>query len=374
MASQKRGFISPEQFLQGKNLPPNISVPKPTPPTFLATLPPDFNDFANFSLEKPLPKETVATFESTPKRKEDPETTHYKNLLQQYQDIIQRGLTEQNIEPLVNELRKLILLEGLPPHKFDPIRSETGLSTRAMVWKILVGVQDLDINQYLSLVEKGPCPKIYDEKRKATLYDKIRNDTHRTFKTDENYHMVVPEEKLIRVLNAFCNSGDEPERQRKSSLLQNVSASRRLSAKEPTKPSGYQPWYVQGMNCIAGVFLYQMPELDAFYCFKKLAYSYCPLYYCESIEGAYTGTQLAEEVLKLVDADLYNHLNTLLQKQATNLSTTAQTIASQLTQPILSLGADSKPLDQVLKLWDFFLAFGIHLNVIVTVARLVSVR
>lgn len=58
------------------------------------------------------------------------------------------------------------------------------------------------------MLQLGPCPKIYDEKRNATLYDKIRNDTHRTFRTDQTYHDAVPEETLIRVLNAFCNSGE----------------------------------------------------------------------------------------------------------------------------------------------------------------------
>lgn len=167
-----------------------------------------------------------------------------------------------------------------------------------------------------------------------------------------------------------------------STLLSQVQRLRKNSTSKESSPlvassangTEYQPWYVQGMNCIAGVFLYLMPELDAFYCFKKLASTYCPLYYCETIEGAYTGTALAEEVLKLVDIDLYTQLSNLLQKQAVSLGATSQTIASQLTQPILSLGADSKPLDQVLKLWDFFLAFGVHLNVIVTVARLVSIR
>lgn len=178
-------------------------------------------------------------------------------------------------------------------------------------------------------------------------------------------------------LLSFNTAPNEKTEKKSGSLLSQVQKLRRNSLSKETTPTitnEYQPWYVQGMNCIAGVFLYLMPELDAFYCFKKLASAYCPLYYCENIEGAYAGTALAEEVLKLVDIDLYTQLNNLLQKQAVSLGAASQTIASQLTQPILSLGADSKPLDQVLKLWDFFLAFGIHLNVVVTVARLVGIR
>jgi hypothetical protein len=39
----------------------------------------------------------------------------------------------------------------------------------------------------------------------AQLYQKIRNDTFRTFTKDKEFQERVPEETLIRVINAFCH-------------------------------------------------------------------------------------------------------------------------------------------------------------------------
>lgn len=41
---------------------------------------------------------------------------------------------------------------------------------------------------------------------------------------------------------------------------------------------------------------------------------------------------------------------------------------------ILTLCACTPPLDQVLQLWDFLLAFGVHLNVLCVIAQLLLIR
>ena len=41
---------------------------------------------------------------------------------------------------------------------------------------------------------------------------------------------------------------------------------------------------------------------------------------------------------------------------------------------ILTFSACTPPLDQVLELWDFLLAFGVHLNVLCVVAQLYLIR
>ena len=41
---------------------------------------------------------------------------------------------------------------------------------------------------------------------------------------------------------------------------------------------------------------------------------------------------------------------------------------------VLTLCACTPPLDQVLQLWDFLLAFGVHLNVLCVIAQLLLVR
>jgi hypothetical protein len=41
---------------------------------------------------------------------------------------------------------------------------------------------------------------------------------------------------------------------------------------------------------------------------------------------------------------------------------------------VLTLCACTPPLDQVLQLWDFLLAFGVHLNVLCVIAQLFLMR
>lgn len=109
----------------------------------------------NLPLFSPLRDSPVAKPQRISSLKEvQPYQNAYSKLSQKYLDIIDRGLSEPNIEPLVNEIRKLILLEGLPPPQHDKPK-ENGLSIRAMVWKILVGVANMDVKEYIELVEKG---------------------------------------------------------------------------------------------------------------------------------------------------------------------------------------------------------------------------
>ena len=41
---------------------------------------------------------------------------------------------------------------------------------------------------------------------------------------------------------------------------------------------------------------------------------------------------------------------------------------------VLTLCACTPPLDEVLRLWDFLLAFGVHLNVLCVIAQLLLIR
>lgn len=47
---------------------------------------------------------------------------------------------------------------------------------------------------------------------------------------------------------------------------------------------------------------------------------------------------------------------------------------SHLLAAVLTLCACTPPLDQVLMLWDFLLAFGVHLNVLCVIAQLLLIR
>ena len=47
---------------------------------------------------------------------------------------------------------------------------------------------------------------------------------------------------------------------------------------------------------------------------------------------------------------------------------------TELYLAVLTLCACTPPLDQVLQLWDFLLAFGVHLNVLCVIAQLLLMR
>eukprot|EP00027_Filamoeba_sp_ATCC50430_P018947 CAMPEP_0168565340 /NCGR_PEP_ID=MMETSP0413-20121227/13782_1 /TAXON_ID=136452 /ORGANISM="Filamoeba nolandi, Strain NC-AS-23-1" /LENGTH=417 /DNA_ID=CAMNT_0008597183 /DNA_START=173 /DNA_END=1426 /DNA_ORIENTATION=- len=248
-------------------------------------------------------------------------------LRKRYETLIQKGQDDpQNAEKYLYEIRKLILLEGLPSNANDDNRQPWECSLRGTIWKLLLDVRTVDAKTYIDLVNKGQAEQM--------IYDKIRNDTFRTFKTSEQYHKRVPEKTLIRLLNAFINSVE------KNTIS-----------------------YVQGMNAICAPFLYVMPELDAFFAFSKFAKFCSPLYFNPGIEGAFVGLELLDEILKLTDPDLYIHL---LSKDLK-----AEMYAMP---PILSFSGCTPPLEELLKLWDFLLAFGVHLNVVCVAAQILMIR
>ena len=50
------------------------------------------------------------------------------------------------------------------------------------------------------------------------------------------------------------------------------------------------------------------------------------------------------------------------------------TVLTRLIVAVMTLCACTPPLDQVLQLWDFLLAFGVHLNVLCVIAQLLLMR
>eukprot|EP01104_Vermistella_antarctica_P015205 TRINITY_DN4931_c1_g1_i1.p1 TRINITY_DN4931_c1_g1~~TRINITY_DN4931_c1_g1_i1.p1 ORF type:complete len:323 (+),score=70.92 TRINITY_DN4931_c1_g1_i1:233-1201(+) len=227
----------------------------------------------------------------------------------------------------VDTLRDAVLLKGLPDENQGEL-SQTKCSVRGMAWKVFLGVSSVDNEEYVRLVGMG----------KSRLYQKIRNDTFRTFKTNRHFLHRVPEDKLIRVLNAFINS---------------LEPSSKLS-------------YVQGMNVLCAPFLYIMPEVDAYFCFSRFIKVCCPLYAYETIKGAHAGVRLADACLNTIDPVLHAHLQSFTPQ--------GQHAANFLLSPLLSFSGDTPPLEELLRLWDYILAFGAHMNVLITVARVLLIR
>ncbi|KAG8980868.1 hypothetical protein FRB90_007430 [Tulasnella sp. 427] len=172
----------------------------------------------------------------------------------------------------------------------------------------------------------------------------LSSDTYlRTLATDRGFKEKVSEEMLVRLLDAFVwRSQDRSETQ--AQILDFT--------------------YVQGMNVLAAPFLYTMPsEVEAFAAFSKFIEVHCPLYVQPTLEGVHRGLRLLDQCLQIVDGELYGYL------RKKNLSAELYAFPS-----ILTLCACTPPLDQVLQLWDFLLAFGVHLNVLCVIAQLLLIR
>jgi len=225
----------------------------------------------------------------------------------------------------------------------------------------LLKIEKLDAQYYISLVSKGPLEKEYQA---------IRKDTKRTFRYDSNILRRFDEAKLSRVLNALLRSFQE--------LQKPEDKDKKL--------------YMQGMNFLCATFLYVMPELDAFYCARELILNHCPLYYnltnISSSKSSPKGKNedkangdshendrwamgpavyLLERCLESVDPILQNHI-----------VKSRQSGAWLYTQYVMALNTSIPPgrrtLEEAVKLWDFLMAFGVHLNIIFTAARITLLR
>jgi len=251
-------------------------------------------------------------------------TAHAFNKILTQPRLSSKTRTPEEVEESVKKLRRLILIEGIPS-RADP-------TLRYRIWKILLRVNDLPAETFLQYVARGPCE----------VREKIRNDTFRTLATDRGFKERVREDMLVRLLDAFVW--------------------RNYDRQESSQQLGFT--YVQGMNVLAAPFLYTMPsELEAFFCFAKFIEESCPLYVQPTLEGVHRGLRLLDRCLKIVDPELFNYL------RSKNLSAELYAFPS-----ILTLCACTPPLDQVLRLWDFLLAFGVHLNVLCVIAQLLLIR
>ncbi|KAF8266595.1 TBC-domain-containing protein [Lactarius quietus] len=250
-------------------------------------------------------------------------TAHAFNKILSHPKLSSKSRSSDDVEESVKKLRRLILIEGIP--------SKTDPTLRYRIWKILLRVTDLPAKTFLEYVARGPCE----------VREKIRNDTFRTLATDRGFKERVREDMLVRLLDAFVWRNHD---------------------RQESQQLGFT--YVQGMNVLAAPFLYTMPsELEAFFCFAKFIEESCPLYVQPTLEGVHRGLRLLDRCLKIVDPELFNYL------RSKNLSAELYAFPS-----ILTLCACTPPLDQVLLLWDFLLAFGVHLNVLCVIAQLLLIR
>lgn len=122
--------------------------------------------------------------------------------------------------------------------------------------------------------------------------------------------------------------------------------------------------YVQGMNVLAAPFLYvARSEVEAFAAFDRFITHEVPGYVRGSMEGVHKGLALVDKILAIVDPKLAAYLS------SKGLEARIYGFAS-----VLTMCACTPPLPEVLQLWDFYLAYGPHMNLICIVAQLVLIR
>ncbi|EEB06343.1 two-component GAP Cdc16 [Schizosaccharomyces japonicus yFS275] len=227
-----------------------------------------------------------------------------------------RPKSKEDQQNAISTLRRDVMLEQ--------VEAETdGTSTtRAYIWSIFLHSRPKSSEEYIRYVRQGPSP----------LAEKIRNDVSRTLVTDTFFHTRVSQSSLSRVLNVYV-------------------------WKKGTT-------YVQGMNVLAAPFLYVCKsESQSYYMFEKLLQHECPLYVVPNLDGVHRGLKLLDKCLELLDTKLYAYL---ISK---GLPAKLYAFPS-----ILTLSACTAPLSEVLKLWDFLFAYGVHLNVLCVIAQLLVIR
>ncbi|KAL7411661.1 bub2 protein [Mrakia frigida] len=219
-------------------------------------------------------------------------------------------------------LRRGVLADGIPEGEVAGAGGRPSL--RPTTWKIFLRIPEISSAVYLSYVAKG----------KSSVHEKITNDAFRTLATDQDFKDKVSEEALVRLLDAFAWSH-----------LDTFT-------------------YVQGMNVLAAPFLYTLPsEIEAFYCFSAFIEECCPLYVSPTLKGVHDGLALLDKCLNALDPELYEYL------RKKNLSAELYAFPS-----VLTLCACTPPLDEVIQLWDFLLAYGVHLNILCVIAQLLQMR
>ncbi|RKU42723.1 hypothetical protein DL546_003913 [Coniochaeta pulveracea] len=299
--------------------------------------------------------------------------------------LLRDGPPSGDIVGSLESVRLKILDQGI---KAD---SDGMSSLRIYVWLILLNAPILETDAYLSLIHRGASP----------AYSKIRNDTFRTLTSDVLFRRRVSEASLIRLLNAIAwKLHDAREEQRAKSGSSTTGSRHSLPYDNRPNSSHTQPGstgstlisspaskgraraltlttegsessfvtepgtYVQGMNVLAAPFLYAArSEAEAFVAFHQFLTLEIPGYIRGAMDGVHKGLGLVDKVLAIVDPKLSLYL---LSK---NLSAEIYAFPS-----VLTLCACTPPLPEVLRLWDFLLAYGPHLNILCIVAQLVMIR
>ncbi|MCJ1289739.1 hypothetical protein MMC34_001272 [Xylographa carneopallida] len=278
-------------------------------------------------------------------------TAEDRNAKEELELLVRQG-PKGDVAGGLASLRRSVLLDGL-------VADGDGMSQlRIYIWLILLNAPPFRTDAYLALIHRGPSP----------AYAKIRNDTFRTLATDPLFKRRVSEASLIRLLNALAwtlHDGDGDNNNNNN----NHDAGHTPLPTTPPLPvsapsSSSAATYLQGMNVLAAPFLYAArSEAEAYILTHTLLRTHLPAYIDATMPGVHRGLALVDRLLAIIDPRLAAHL------AAASLSASIYAFPS-----VLTLCACTPPLPEVLCLWDFLFAYGVHLNILAIVAQLVLMR
>jgi len=263
------------------------------------------------------------------------------------------------------------------------VNLETTTSLRGCVWQILLRMRSVDVDEYMELLKDG-IPEVKNEvppgsvsmfgTQAAKSADIIVVDANRTFATESLFVQRVPFEKIVRVLSAFHRKirTSSPSKALQLNVLRNLPFWRFVCHDTAIlTPSfntlyideeqvGRYMGYIQGMNAIAGCFLFNMPEVEAWTAMCIMMEKMCPRY-SGLYGGSYDGDILVRRIIESVDAPL-----------AVKLALVPLSVFTH--QVIHGFCTVYPPLSEILKLWDLILAFGAHMSTIFAACMIIIRR
>ncbi|OBA24922.1 hypothetical protein HANVADRAFT_54225 [Hanseniaspora valbyensis NRRL Y-1626] len=245
--------------------------------------------------------------------------------------MLQKDSTSNNVELFVNDKQSTIILSNaLKQLRYSLLTNKSHISSKLRIelWCILL---QIDLNgittDYINGVTTMKEENIY-----LDWYKKIDQDISRTFINTSLSKNPTKQKQLKRILYLFAYNNN---------------------------------FYIQGMNVILAPIL-TMTDIEpiAYAIFDK---SMLKLnnYYNESLslDRIHNGCKLVETVLSKIDPKLYKKFNKL-----------SYPLHLLVVPSIMTLSGNAEPVTEVLKMWDFIIAYGVHLNVLFIVAQLVIVR
>lgn len=216
------------------------------------------------------------------------------------------------------------------------IATKEGMSDyRIYLWLTLLNIPAFPTDTYLALIHRGRSP----------AYEKISNDVFRTLATDTLFKRRVTDASLTRVLNATAWRIHED---------QTSDPLTAFASKYTQSP------YLQGINVLSAPLLYaSRSEAQAYAILTCILTEHIPTYLSPTMSGVHRGVDLIDRILA--------HMNPKLSSFLLSKNLPARIYAFP---SVLTLCACTPPLPEVMRLWDFLFAFGVHLNVICVVAQL----